>query len=48
MNVFRMPEVNEYAKEFQRRHWSFLGPGDEEKWCGMCYYKPEGTSKPII
>ena len=33
---------SDYAKEFQRGHWSFLGPGDEEKWCGTCNYKPEG------
>ena len=35
-------EASDYAKEFQRGHWSFLGPGDEEKWYGTCNYKPEG------
>ena len=35
-------EVSDYAKEFQRGHWSFFGPGDEEKWYGTCNYKPEG------
>ena len=29
-------EVSDYAKEFQRGHWSFLGLGDEAKWYGMC------------
>ena len=23
-------------------HWSFLGPGEEEKWYGTKNYKPEG------
>ena len=35
-------EVSDYAMEFQRGHWSFLGPADEEKWYGTCTYKPEG------
>ena len=35
-------EVSDYATESQRGHWSFLGPGDEEKWYRTCHYKPEG------
>ena len=27
---------------FPRGHWSFLGPGDEEKWYGICNFNPEG------
>ena len=38
--ISKAREVRYYAKEFQRGHWSFLGPGDEEKWYGTC--KPEG------
>ena len=26
--------MRDYAKRFQRGHWSCLGPGNEEKWCG--------------
>ena len=35
-------EVRDYAKRFQRGHWSFLGPGNEEKWYETCCRKPEG------
>ena len=35
-------QVKNYAKRFSRGHWSFLGPGDEEKWFGTHTYKPEG------
>ena len=35
-------EVSDYAKKFPRGHWSFFGPGDEEKWYGTCDYKAEG------
>ena len=35
-------EVSDCAKKFQRGHWSFVGPGDEEKWYETCVYKPEG------
>ena len=27
-------QVKNYAKRFSRGHWSFLGPGDEQKWYG--------------
>ena len=35
-------EVSDYAKRFQRGHWSFLGLGEEDKWCVTYSYKPEG------
>ena len=34
--------MSDYAKELQRRHWSFLGPGYAEMWYGTCNCKPEG------
>ena len=33
-------EVSGYAKKFQREHWSFLSPGNEEKWYATCIYNP--------
>ena len=34
-------QVSDYAKEFPRRHWSFLGPGNEEMvWTYA--HEPEG------
>ena len=35
-------KVRDDAKRFQKRRWSLLGPGDEEKWYGTHDYKPEG------
>ena len=35
-------EVSDYAKRFQRGHWSFLGLGEKNKWCVTYSYKPEG------
>ena len=29
-------------KSFQGGHWSFLGPGEEDKWYGTSSYKTEG------
>ena len=29
--ILNAREVSDYAKKFLRGHWSFLGPGDEEK-----------------
>ena len=29
--------VAECAGKFPRGHWSFLGPGSEEKWCGTLH-----------
>ena len=42
-------EVSGYAKEFQRGHWSFLRPGDEETGTerATASQKETGTSKPI-
>ena len=30
-------------KDFSEDIWSFLGPGNEEKWCGTYPHKPEGN-----
>ena len=35
-------KVKNYAKRFQRGHWSFFGPRDEEKWFGTHTCTPEG------
>ena len=32
-----------YARRFPRGHWSFLGPGAEEKWYGTCTNRPDGS-----
>ena len=31
------------ARGFPRGHWSFLGPGSEEKWYGTYDQKPDGS-----
>ena len=36
--------VANYARKFPRGHWSFLGPGSEEKWCGTHTDKPDGSN----
>ena len=35
--------VEEYARRFPRGHWSFLGPGSEEKWHATCNCKLNGS-----
>ena len=35
--------VAEYARRCPRGHWSFLGPGSEEKWNGTYTDKPDGS-----
>ena len=30
-----------YAQKFPEGHWSFLGPGCEEKWYGTATFKPD-------
>ena len=35
--------VAAYARSLPKGHWSFLGPGGEEKWCGTAAYKPDGA-----
>ena len=32
--VANSASVSEYARTFSKGHWSFLGPGCKEKWCG--------------
>ena len=34
--------ARDYAKRFPLGHWSFLGPGEEEKWYGTQNDRPEG------
>ena len=34
--------VADYARKFTRGHWSFLGPGSEEKWSGTYTDEPDG------
>ena len=34
-------EVRDHEKRFQRGHWSFLGPGNEEEWYETDSHKPE-------
>ena len=35
--------VAEYASKFPRGHWSFLGPGSEQKWYETFSHKPDGS-----
>ena len=35
--------LNENAEGFSRGHWSFLGPGSQEKWYGTYTDKPDGS-----
>ena len=35
--------VANYACKFPRGHWSFLGPGSQEKWYGTYTDKPDGS-----
>ena len=34
--------MKNFVKMFPLGHWSFLGPGEEEKWHGTHNYKLEG------
>ena len=45
--LFEFPKGQELRKRFQLGHWSFLSPGDEEKWYGTQSYKPEGNGIPL-
>ena len=36
-----------YAKKILQGHWSFLGPGSENKWYGSDTYKPKGESDDV-
>ena len=33
-NILNAEKVKNYAKKFSPRHWTFLGPGSEKRWCG--------------
>ena len=43
-NVFRIPKrsIITQKKRFQLGHWSFVGPGDEDKWYGTHNDELEG------
>ena len=46
--IWNSRQVRDGAKKFQRGHWSFLGPGNEEKWRGTYAHKPAGgRDQPI-
>ena len=34
-------KVKSYAMKFSKGHWTFLGPGSEEKWCGHCFLRSQ-------
>ena len=38
--IANAPRVTGYARRFTRGHWSILGPGSEEKWCGTHTHQP--------
>ena len=40
---FNSQTVSDYARRFPRGHWSFLGPGSEEKWYGTHTNRPDGS-----
>ena len=37
---YKSQAVSEYVPKFPRGHWSFLGPGSQEKWYGTYTHKP--------
>ena len=47
--ISNVREVSDYAKEFQRGHRSYVGPGDEVSGTerATTSQKENGTSKPI-
>ena len=40
--------IEEYAQRFPRGHWSFLGPGSENKWYATYNSKPNGCWDQIV
>ena len=40
--VSNAEKVNNYATRFSEGHWTFLGPGLEEKWCGSSNHARKG------
>ena len=40
--VSNAEKVKNYAMRFPEGHWTFLGPGSEEKWYGSSYHVQEG------
>ena len=46
--VLRIPKnVADYARWFAHGHWSFLGPGSDNKWHGTHTYKPNGEGDHV-
>ena len=41
--VHNSQAVAEFARKFSRGHWSFLGPGPQEKWYGTYTDKADGS-----
>ena len=39
---FECRKVKNYAMRFSQGHWKFVGPGQEEKWCGSSSYAQKG------
>ena len=35
-------KVKNDAMKFSQGHWTYLGPGSEEKWCGSSSYDQQG------
>ena len=40
--LFEFRQGEGFCKKISVGTWSLLGPGEEEKWHGTHYYKPEG------
>ena len=40
-------KVKDYGRMCPRGLWSFVSPGEENKWCGTHTYKPEGQWNEI-
>ena len=46
--ILNAENVKKYAMKFAQGHWTFLGPGSEEKWYGSSSYaqKEDGILQP--
>ena len=40
--ILNAEKVKNYAMKFSQGHWTFLGPGSEEKWYGSSSYAQKG------
>ena len=41
-------KVKNYADRFPRGHWSFLGPREEDTWCGTHTHKLERSGMLLL